>query len=161
MGVCEKGEGAVTLHFHRSLRAVAFSAAVLVSACSPTVTVHGYVPTQEDIELIEPGVDTIGSIEDRIGRPSTTNLLGDAEWYYIQTTMEQLTYNPAWITDRTVLVIAFDDDGVVEDVASYGLEDGRIIDLSTRVTPTGGQRRNVLQRIFGSLLNFEAGSFLE
>ena len=144
----------------RVFRGVIVVAALSVAACTPQITVHGYVPSPEDIDLIEPGLDTIGSIEDRIGRPASTNLLGETEWYYVQTTMEQLTYNPARITDRTVLVIGFDEEGVVDDVASYGLEDGRIINLSTRVTPTGGQRRNVLQRIFASVLNFNAESFV-
>ena len=111
------------------------------------------------MDLLEPGLDTIGSVEDRIGRPSTTSLLGESEWYYIQTTIEQLTYNPPEVTDRKVLVVGFGDDGIVNDIATYGLEDGQIINLSTRVTPTGGKRSGALARIFASLLNFRASDF--
>lgn len=144
----------------RIARLGAIALMLLTGACSPQISVHGYVPTRDDVDLIEPGLDTLGSVEDRLGRPSSTSLLGESEWYYVQTTIEQLTYNPPKVTDREVLVVAFDAEGVVTDIATYGLEDGRIINLSTRVTPTGGQRRNVLQRIFASVLNFEAGSFV-
>ncbi|MEM7615759.1 MAG: outer membrane protein assembly factor BamE [Pseudomonadota bacterium] len=122
---------------------------------------HGYVPTEAEIAEIEPGVDTVLSIEERIGRPSSSGLLRDSDWYYVQTTMEQLTYNPARATDRIVVAVSFDDDGVVEDVQRYGLEDGQIVNLSPRVTVTGGQRVNVLQQIFGGLLNFDSGSFVD
>ncbi|MBD3624188.1 MAG: outer membrane protein assembly factor BamE [Rhodobacteraceae bacterium] len=134
---------------------------LILAGCSPSVTVHGYVPTEEEIASIEPGVDTILSIEERMGRPASTALVSGDEWYYVQTTMEQLTYNPPKITDRVVLAIAFDDDGVVEEVSRYGLNDGQAVPLSTRITRTGGQRRNVLLAIFGGLLNFDASSFLD
>ncbi|MEM8871116.1 MAG: outer membrane protein assembly factor BamE [Pseudomonadota bacterium] len=133
----------------------------LLCACSPQITVHGYVPSEEEIASIEPGVDTVLSIEERIGRPSSSGLLRDSDWYYVQTTMEQLTYNPARATDRIVVAMSFDEDGVVESVQRYGLEDGQIVNLSPRVTQTGGQRVNTLRQIFSGLLNFDAGSFLD
>ncbi len=58
------------------------------------------------------------------------------------------------------MAIDFNEQGVVTDVQTYGLEDGRIVNLSPRVTQTGGQRVNILQRIFGGLLNFDAESIL-
>lgn len=133
----------------------------VAGACAPQVTVHGYVPTQDDLSTIEPGVDTILSVEERLGRPASSGLLGENDWYYVQTTMSQLTYNPPRITDRTVLAIGFDEDGVVEDIQQYGLEDGRVINLSPRVTRTGGQRRNILLSLFGGLLNFDAESLID
>ena len=134
--------------------------ALALAACAPQVTVHGYIPTETELSAIETGIDTRASIETRLGRPTNTGLLTDSDWYYIQTTFEHLTYNPPEITDRQVVAIGFDEEGVVQSVDRYGLEDGRIIDLNTRVTVTGGQRRGVLARIFGSILNLDAGSLL-
>ncbi len=132
----------------------------LLAACSPQVSVHGYVPTETELASIESGIDTRAPLSERIGEPANTGLLTDSDWYYIQTTFEQRTYNPPEITDRQVVAIGFDDEGVVEAVNRYGLEDGRIIDLNTRVTVTGGQRRGILARIFGSILNVDAGSLI-
>ncbi len=148
----------LTLRMTRPL--IPFIILGLLVACSAQVTVHGYVPPEEEIANIEPGVDTVLSIEDRIGRPSSSGLLRDSDWYYIQTTMEQLTYNPPRPTDRKVVAIAFDPEGVVTSVQSYGLEDGRIVNLSPRVTETGGQRVNTLRQIFAGLLNFNAADIL-
>ncbi len=142
------------------LLGVAGVIALGLSACAPTVTVHGYAPSQTDLESIEPGIDTIFSLEERIGRPSTSGLLREQSWYYVQTTISQLTYNPPEVTDRVVVAVAFDDDGIVQDVQRYGLEDGRVVNLSPRVTETSAKRLSILEQIFGNLVNFNAADIL-
>lgn len=142
------------------LKAAGFGLLLLAAAaCAPTVTVHGYYPLEEDIALIEPGVDTILTVEERLGRPSTSGVLRDDSWYYVQTTLSQLTYNPAEEVDRKVLAVSFREDGVVESIDQYGLEDGRIVNLNPRVTETPGQRLSLLRQIFGNLLNINAEDF--
>ena len=144
----------------RSALALAGALLLVLAACSPTVTVHGYVPTDEELAEVQPGQDTVVTVAEKVGRPSSSGLLRDSDWYYVQTTMEQLAYNPQRPIDRKVVAIGFNEAGVVTDVQTYGLEDGRIVNLSPRVTQTGGQRVNILQRIFGGLLNFDAESVL-
>ena len=63
--------------------------------------------------------------------------------------------------DRTVLAIEFNQNGVVQDVARYGLEDGRIINLTVRTTETGGRTLGVLEQLFGNLLNLDAEQFVQ
>ena len=55
-----------------------------------------------------------------------------------------------------VLAVSFDQRGVVRDIERYGLEDGRIINLTTRTTETGGRELGVLEQLFGNLLNLDA-----
>ncbi|MEO0386797.1 MAG: outer membrane protein assembly factor BamE [Pseudomonadota bacterium] len=140
------------------LRPVLFAgaASVLLGACTPQVRVHGFVPTADELDLIEPGLDTQDSVADRIGRPANSNLLGDPVWYYVQSRMEQLTYNPPRETDRQVVVIAFTEDGLVKSIDRFGLEGGRVIDLNTRVTVTDPNRLGILQQFLGNLFNLNA-----
>ena len=74
-----------------------------------------------------------------LGRPSSNGVLRDSAWYYVQSTVESFTYNPPRVVDRTVLAVNFDQRGVVRDIERYGLEDGRIVNLTTRTTETGGR----------------------
>jgi outer membrane protein assembly factor BamE (lipoprotein component of BamABCDE complex) len=129
---------------------------VLVTACAPTVQVHGYVPREADIARVRPGFDDMGSVEEILGRPSSAGVLRDSAWYYVQSTVESYTYNPPRVVDRTVLAVSFDQRGVVRDVERYGLEDGRIINLTTRTTETGGRELGMLEQLFGNLLNLDA-----
>jgi outer membrane protein assembly factor BamE (lipoprotein component of BamABCDE complex) len=132
---------------------------VLLAACAPTVRVHGYVPSAADVARITPGRDTAATVEEVWGRPSSNGVLADSAWYYVQSTVQNYTYNPPRVVDRTVLAVNFTSEGVVEDIVRYGLEDGRIINLTTRTTETGGRRLGVLEQLFGNLLNIDAETF--
>jgi outer membrane protein assembly factor BamE (lipoprotein component of BamABCDE complex) len=131
----------------------------LIAGCAPTVQVHGYVPSPTDIAQVTPGVDTFASVEETLGRPSSSGLLRDSSWYYVQTTIENLTYNPPRVIERTVLAVEFDNNGVVNDITRYGLEDGRIVALTPRTTETGGRTMGILEQLFGNLLNVDAEQF--
>ena len=135
------------------------SCAVLASACAPTVQVHGYVPSQADISRIRPGFDDTGTVAEVLGRPSSNGVLGDSAWYYVQSTVESYTWNAPRVIDRTVLAVQFNQSGVVRDVTRYGLEDGRIVNLTTMTTDTGGREMGVLEQLFGNLLNLDAAQF--
>jgi hypothetical protein len=63
------------------------------------------------------------------------------------------------VIDRTVLAIEFNGSAPVTGLAKYGLEDGRIVYLSTRTTETGGRQLGVLEQLFGNLLNVDAEQF--
>lgn len=133
--------------------------AALAGGCAPTVQVHGYMPPQSDISRVRPGADTVASVEEILGRPSSSGVLRDSAWYYVQSTVENFTYNPPRVVDRNVLAVRFNSGGVVQSVTRYGLEDGRIVNLTARTTETGGRELGVLEQLFGNLLNLDAEQF--
>jgi outer membrane protein assembly factor BamE (lipoprotein component of BamABCDE complex) len=130
--------------------------ALALSACSPIVRNHGYAPTDEQIARIEPGVDTAQTVSLKIGRPSTGGVIRNDTWYYVASRFETLAYNAPRVVERKVVAIRFTPEGVVEDIARYGLEDGRVINLVTRTTPTFGREMTVLQQLFGNVGNLTA-----
>ncbi len=130
----------------------------LAAGCSPTVQIHGYVPPQSDIQRIRPGFDDTGSVEKILGRPSSSGVLADSAWYYVQSTVESYTYHAPKVIDRKVLAVNFDQRGVVKDIKRYGLADGRVVNLETRTTETGGREMGILEQIFGNILNVDAES---
>jgi outer membrane protein assembly factor BamE (lipoprotein component of BamABCDE complex) len=131
------------------------------AGCAPTTQVHGYMPPPEDIARIRPGFDDTGSVEEILGRPSSNGVLRDSAWYYVQSRVENFTYNPPRVVDRTVLAVNFDQRGVVRDIRRYGLEDGRVIDLEDRTTDTGGREMGVIEQLFGNILNVDAEALNE
>lgn len=137
--------------------ALVFCAAL--SGCAPTVQVHGYMPRDADISRIRPGSDTAATVEQVLGQPSSSGVLRESAWYYVQSTVENYTWHAPRVIDRTVLAVQFDGSGVVRGVARYGLEDGRIVNLTTRTTDTGGREMGVLEQLFGNLLNLDASQF--
>jgi outer membrane protein assembly factor BamE (lipoprotein component of BamABCDE complex) len=129
---------------------------VALAACAPTTRVHGFVPSPSDVARITPGVDDMLSVEAALGRPSSAGLLREGSWYYVQSTIQDYTYHPPRVVDRTVLAVNFDERGVVSGIDRYGIEDGRVVNLTNRVTETGGRQMGVLEQLFGNILNLDA-----
>lgn len=135
-------------------------AATLVVACAPVVQVHGFAPTPEEIAQITPGRTDRSGVEQLVGLPSSTGVMEDSAWYYVLTETTQYTYRAPEVSDRRVVAIAFNDAGTVTAVNQYGLEDGRVIDLQSRITLTEGAELTVIQQILSSFGNVNPANFL-
>lgn len=135
----------------------ALALAAALAACSPVDRGHGYAPKAEELSLIIPGQDDQGSVRTKIGRPGGSGIINANAWYYVGTTVRNYTYNPPEVVDRTVVAVLFDDQGIVTDVGQYGIENGQIIDLVTRTTPTYGRERTVIQQLLDNVLNVTPG----
>ncbi|MFN3614397.1 MAG: outer membrane protein assembly factor BamE [Rubrimonas sp.] len=144
--------------------AATFSAVLALSAalggCVPTYSNHGFTPQLAQLQEIEAGIDTRGSVQRRLGRPSTVGSFDSDTWYYIASRMERYAFYAPRVVDRTVVVVRFDDNGVVSSVSRYGLEDGQVVDLVTRTTPTYGRELTVLQQLFGNVGRINPGDIL-
>lgn len=132
------------------LVALALTAA-LVAGCAPVVRTHGYVPVPEALDRIAVGVDTRGTVQSKIGRPSATSVFDDDGWYYVSSVVEHLAFYEPEIVERTVVAVTFDENDVVTGVNRYGLEDGRVIDLATNTTPTYGRQLTIIEQILGNI----------
>jgi outer membrane protein assembly factor BamE (lipoprotein component of BamABCDE complex) len=122
-----------------------------LAACSPTYRNHGYVPSDADLEQIVVGVDTQSSLEEAVGRPTSTGVLKDTAWYYIGSRFEHYTYKAPKAVERQIVAVSFDQAGVVRNIERFGLEDGRVITLSRRVTDSSVQGQSFLRRLFGNI----------
>lgn len=127
--------------------------------CSPVVENHGYAPDEGLLTDITVGQDTRGSVQRKIGRPSSTGVFSDTGWYYVSTTIERYMYHAPKVIDRRVVAIEFDQNDIVAAMNEYGLEDGRVIDLQTRTTPTHGRKLTILQQLLGNIGRFSGDEF--
>lgn len=137
---------------HQFIRtSAALSIAALIAGCSAEVRNHGYAPIDEDLARVAVGVDTKGSVRRKIGRPGTTGVFNERGWFYASSQVEHYLYHAPEIVDRKVVAVLFDENDVVASVNTYGMEDGRIVDLETNTTPTFGRELTVLEQAFGNI----------
>jgi len=134
-------------------RWLAFATLLLTAAsCTPNIDYRGYLAKPGAFAQIQEGMAK-SEVEATLGSPSTTasvNFHGDS-YYYISSVTEQKAFmNPTEIK-REVIAIRFNTEDRVASFGQYGLEDGRIIDMNSRKTPTKGREFSVLQQIFGNL----------
>jgi outer membrane protein assembly factor BamE (lipoprotein component of BamABCDE complex) len=144
------------------MRSAACSLLVVASlaGCSPTYTSHGFAPQLAELQNIEAGVDTRGSVQRKLGMPSATGSFDADSWYYVASTVEHFAFYAPKVVDRTVVAVRFDETGLVSAVNRYGIEDGRVVDLVTKTTPTYGRELTILQQLFGNIGNFNPGDFV-
>ena len=142
-------------------RLMMLGAIALLSACSAIYRDHGYVPTDTDLELVQVGTSTRQDVADAVGRPTAAGLLNDQGWYYVQSKFKHLGPKKPEEIDRQVVAVTFNDRGVVENVERFGLEDGRVVPLSRRVTETNIKGVSFLRQLFSSLGQVRASDYIK
>ena len=134
----------------RGIRFGLVGAMLLLAACATVYRNHGYVPTDDDLALVEVGVDTRETVTEKIGRPTASGLLNDVGWFYVQSRWAYRgAFEPKEI-DRQVVSITFTEAGRVENVERFGLERGKVVPLSRRVTETNVKGLSLIQQLLGS-----------
>jgi outer membrane protein assembly factor BamE (lipoprotein component of BamABCDE complex) len=123
-------------------------------ACSPIIQQEGNVPDPDQVVQINPGVDDKGRVTQLLGSPSTISAFQDHTWYYISRRTEQTAFLDPNVVDQEVLAISFNDQNIVEDMKIYGLENGRMVAMNDKVTPTFGNNLTLMQQLLGNLGRF-------
>ena len=121
-----------------------------LSACQGTVATRGNMPDLEELAEVTPGSDDRDTVINMLGTPSTLSTFEDNRWYYIGQKVEQVAFFEPDVLDRQILVITFDEFGVVEQTEFLGMEDSVEVDPVARVTPTEGLDFTIIQQLLGN-----------
>lgn len=133
---------------------------ITLAACSQKLRSHGYVPNPEDLQQVIVGVDTRDTIAEIVGRPSAAGLLSENAWYYVRDRFREYGLGQPRAVDREVVVISFDANGVVKNIERFGMEKGRVVVLSRRVTDSNVEGIGFLRQLFGNVGAIDLGEFL-
>lgn len=140
-----------------TILATCLVAGITLSGCgsgiiSPVVKVHGYQAHPGTVESLEVGLQTKREVERVLGTPSTTAEFNGETWYYISSTISQYAWEKPKVIDRIVFAVNFNDENnTIAQIDHYGIEDGRIVNFSNRVTPTRGRELTFLEQLFGNV----------
>ncbi len=131
-----------------------------LGACSAQHRVHGYMPSEDELQQIVPGVDTRATVEEVVGPPNASGVLNGSGFYYIETEIRHFAYQKPKVVDRQIVAITFDQAEVVSNIATYGLEDGRVVQINRRVTETSDGDINFIRKLFGNIGGLSASNIL-
>lgn len=143
------------------MRAALLAAGLLVAACSPIIRDHGYVPSDSELETVVVGRDTRETVAEKVGRPSAAGLLNDEGWYYVQSRYRTIGPRQPEEIDRQVVAISFTPSGTVTNVQRFGLQDGRVVTLSRRVTQSNIREVSFVRQLLGSFGRLRAGDLID
>src|SRR3546814_11949480 len=122
-------------------------ATIALSACGSGVQLRGNTPDPEDVAVIKAGVQSRQDVVDLLGSPSTVSTFEDRKWYYIGQKTQQVAFMKPEVLDRNVLVITFDETGLVEGTQHYDMADAQNVDPVGRETPTADGRASMWARV--------------
>ena len=132
-----------------------------IAACAPIIRNHGYVPPDDQLSRLEVGRDSREEVADLVGRPTTEGVLGADAWYYVQSEFRQSGYRAPKEIDREVVAISFNQAGTISNIERFGLERGRVVPLSRRVTEQNVKGIGFLRQLFGNVGQFNPADFFD
>lgn len=139
-----------------ALRAAVLAVAAGLSACSGTVETHGHMLRESAMKELRPGVQTREGVAKLLGSPSSVAPFDDRTWYYIGQKVESLAFFKPEVKERQVVVLRFDDGGILDSVKVLSAEDGRQIAFVDRETPTAGHELTFMEQLLGNMGRFNA-----
>ena len=144
------------------LTTIALAAALAsgLTACGATYRNHGYVPEPDQLAALTVGEDTRETVEASVGRPSTGGVLSDDAWYYIQSRDRRVAFLPSRTIRRELVAVSFAGDGTVANIERFGLERGKVVTLSRRVTETSVRDFGLIQQIARNFGRVDIGEAL-
>lgn len=132
-------------------------AASLSGCFFATIDSQGYVPDEGALERVKAGEQTRDDVAQLLGTPSSIVPFSDDTWVYISRKVSTLAFLDPKVLEQNVVVVQFDQGGVVQDVRRYTLEDGKAIDPVTRKTPSPGKELTFLDQLIGNIGRFTPG----
>lgn len=143
------------VHRTRALILVAVLAAIFaLTACSARVDTRGNLPDPDVVAQITPGEDDRNTVIETLGSPSTTAVFDEEVWYYISQRTETLAFFAPKVVERQVLIVHFDERGIVTAIEALGLDDSRTIEHVERTTPTAGNELTFIDQLVGNFGRF-------
>jgi outer membrane protein assembly factor BamE (lipoprotein component of BamABCDE complex) len=138
----------------RRVAYAAFAAGLMAAtaACSPITTYSGFQAIEANPKDVKIGTDTKSTVRASLGSPSATSTFDPNTWFYIDQIKERVAFRRPVVTQRNVVVIAFDKDSEqVKTVDTLSLKDGKVIAFNGRETPTRGRELSILEQLLGTV----------
>ena len=127
---------------------------LLAVACETRIETRGHVPDPQTLAKIKLDGMSRDKVIELLGSPSNIATFNNEIWYYITRRTETTTFYEPKTIDQKIIIVAFDETGLVTQVNEYGFDVLRSIDPVTRVTPTAGKKLGFLEQIIGNVGRF-------
>lgn len=133
---------------------------LLATACASVYRNHGFNPLEEDLANVIVGVDTRASVEETLGVPTTGGVNNADGMYYVSSRWRHFGAAAPKPISREIVAISFDQNEVVSNISRYGLEDGKVVVLSRRVTAGGAKEISFIRQLMGNIGRINAGDLI-
>jgi outer membrane protein assembly factor BamE (lipoprotein component of BamABCDE complex) len=111
----------------------------------------------ELLAQLVPGTSSRADATALIGSPTARATFDDNTWIYINEVTKPVIGGTQRIRDQQVVVLTFDQGGVLRNIEKRGQDDAQNVTVVSRVTPSPGNSASVLQQLLGNVGRFSPG----
>ena len=140
-----------------TLRRLLLISCLLLSSCGwlmPPPVLRGNKVDPELLKELTPGTSTKADVSAVIGSPTARDTFDDNTWLYITEVTQQRIGRVLGEIDQGVVVVKFDDKGVLKSVSKLTREDGLPVTMVARTTASPGTEASFMQQLLGNIGRF-------
>ncbi len=110
----------------------------------------------DQLKQLVPGTSTKADVSALIGSPTHKATFDDNTWLYITEVTRPRLGQTLGVLDQGVVVLTFDDKGILSGVKTVNQDDSVPVDVAARVTPSPGTDASFMQQLLGNIGKFNA-----
>ena len=132
-------------------------ACLLLSSCGWLMSapqVRGNKVDPEALKELVPGTSTKADVTAVIGSPTAHATFDDNTWLYISELTRERIGRTLGELNQNVVVLNFDDKGVLTGVHKLDKEDALPVTVIARTTPSPGTEASFMQQLLGNIGRF-------
>jgi outer membrane protein assembly factor BamE (lipoprotein component of BamABCDE complex) len=133
------------------------TACLLLSSCAwlmPPPQLRGNKVDPESLKELVPGTSTKADVSAVIGSPTARGTFDDNTWLYISEMTQQRIGRTLGEIDQNVVVLNFDERGVLTNVNKVDKEAALPVTVVNRTTPSPGTEASFMQQLLGNIGRF-------
>ena len=134
--------------------------ALALPACSVVETprtARGNKIDPDQLKELVVGTSTKADVSSLLGSPTARATFDENRWLYISELTDVRIGRTPGVLDQKVVVMNFDDGGVLRKVQQLNQDDGKDIAISSRATPSPGSEASFMQQLLGNIGKFSTG----
>lgn len=118
---------------------------------------RGHAVADYQLAEVVVGTHTRADVQTLLGTPTTTGTFDDDNWYYISGVTRLRPFRTPRLEDQHVVVVAFNPQGVVQEITTLDRNAGQRVAVVQRQTPSPGTERTLMQALLGNIGRLGAG----
>lgn len=127
------------------------------SACGwilPPPQTRGNKIAADQLKELVPGTSTKADVTALIGSPTQKATFDENSWLYITETTRPRVGQTLGVLDQGVVVLTFDDRGVLTGEHSLTSDDAIPVSVASQTTPSPGTEASFMQQLLGNIGKF-------
>jgi outer membrane protein assembly factor BamE (lipoprotein component of BamABCDE complex) len=128
-----------------------------MTACGwilPPPQTRGNKIDPDQLKELVPGTSTEADVTSLIGSPTQKATFDENSWLYITETTRPRVGQTLGVLDQGVVVLTFDDKGVLSGIKKYTKADAVPVSVAKQTTPSPGTEASFMQQLVGNIGKF-------